>query len=179
MSVERRQRARILIADSQILTAKTWKALLKPEFEVVGVALNGRKLLDSVSKLKPEIVIAETEMRKMGGFEAGDAIKRQNRATKLIYMSSSLDPGVAAEAFQHGASGYLLKACADELPHAVRCISRGESYLCSLITQSTLDLLILLADERKKKRISRRHRTNSATSGNDIAAAEQRRETAL
>ena len=174
MAGERRHRARILIADGERLAAQACKALLKPEFEVVGVASNGCKLVESANKLKPDIVIAGTDMPRMGGFEAGDQIKRQNRATKLIYISTSLDPGVAAQAFEHGASGYLVNTCAqDELAHAVRCISRGESYLCSLITQSTLELLILLADERNKKRVSRRHRAGNEPASKLVQPAEQ------
>jgi DNA-binding NarL/FixJ family response regulator len=176
MSGERRKRARILIADSQILARRACQALLKPEFEIVGLASNGSKLVECASKLKPDIVIAETNMPRMSGFEAGDEIKRQNRATKLIYMSSSLDPGVAAQAFEHGASGYLVKTCAEnELAHAVRCISRGESYLCSLITQSTLELLILLAEERRKKKASRRHIASLAAAPTELQPVEIRR----
>lgn len=160
MAVKRRQRTRVLIAESQESAAQECKALLKPEFEIVGIASNGRKLIESASRLKPDIVIAETQMPRMNEFEAGDEIRRQNRATKLIYLSPTLDPSVAAQAFEHGASGYLVKTCAaDELTHAVRCISRGESYLCSLVTQSTLERLILLADERKKKRVAGRRHT--------------------
>jgi len=174
MAGEHRHRARILIADSQELAAQECKALLKPEFEVLGVASNGWKLVEWANKLKPDIVITETDMPRMSGFEAGDQIKRQNRATKLIYMSSSLDPGVAAEAFEHGASGYLVKTrAADELAHAVRCISRGESYLSAVVTQSTLELLILLADERNKKRVSRRRKARSETAPNEVQPTEQ------
>jgi len=173
MSGERRKRARILIADSEVLARQACKALLKPEFQIVGVASNGCKLVQSASRLKPDIVIAETDMPRMSGFDAGDEIRRQNRNTKLIFVSSSLDPGVAARAFEHGASGYLVKNCAqDELAHAVRCISRGESYLCSVITESTLELLILLAEERKKKRTGRRHSANSGTSSEHIQPTE-------
>jgi DNA-binding NarL/FixJ family response regulator len=162
MPVKRRQRTRILIADSQPLAAQECKALLKREFEVVGIASDGRKLLDSANRLKPDIVIAETDLPKVNGFEAGDEIRRRSRSTKLVYLSSSLEPVMAAQAFEHGASGYLVKKCAaDELAHAVRCISRGESYLCSAITQGTLDLLILLAAERNRKRTSRQHRVKA------------------
>ncbi len=162
MSVRRSQRARILIADSHPLAARECKALLGREFEVVGIASDGRKLVDSANRLKPDIVIAETDLPKVSGFDAGDEIRRRSRSTKLVYLSSSLEPGVAAEAFQHGASGYLVKKCAaDELAHALRCISRGESYLCSAITQSTLDLLLVLAAERNQKRHSRQHRAKA------------------
>jgi DNA-binding NarL/FixJ family response regulator len=173
MSGERRQRVRILIADSQLVAAQECRALLKPEFDVVGTASNGSRLVRSASRLKPDIVIAETQMPGLSGFEAGEEIKRQNRATKLIYMSSSQDPDVAAQAFQHGGSGYLVKTCAaEELAHAVKCIARGESYLCSAVTQSTLDLLILLANERNKKRMSRRHREKPRISPIELQTAE-------
>jgi len=175
MSVQRRHRTRILIADSQTLAAQECKALLKPEFQIVGIAKDGRKLVDSASRLKPDIVIAQTDLPKVNGFDAGDEIRRRSRSTKLIYLSSSLEPAVAAQAFEHGASGYLVKTCAaDELAHAVRCISRGESYLCSQVTQSTLELLILLAAERNQKRM-RRHRANVPARSPEIPAAERAR----
>src|ERR1700758_1489885 len=75
MSVRRSQRARILIADSHPLAARECKALLKREFEVVGIASDGRKLLDSANRLKPDIVIAETDLPKVNGFGPGEEMR--------------------------------------------------------------------------------------------------------
>src|SRR5207302_4366118 len=49
---------------------------------------------------------------------------------KLVYLTMITDPEVALEAFDRGASGFLLKTCVvDEVVYAVREALRGKTYL--------------------------------------------------
>jgi DNA-binding CsgD family transcriptional regulator len=60
------------------------------------------------------------------------------------------DPGVAAEAFQRGASGYVLKhSGAEDFITAIRKVVRGESYLSPLIARETLTYLMQLPKEQR------------------------------
>ena len=44
-------RPRILLADDHLLLLEAFKALLEPEFEVVGMVTDGRAMLAEVSRL--------------------------------------------------------------------------------------------------------------------------------
>jgi len=151
-------RCRILIADDHRLVADACKKLLEPEFDVVGVVVDGRALLQATAELRPDVVIVDIAMPLLNGLDAGEQIKQKNRAIKLVFLTMSISPEVAAEAFRRGASAYVLKHCsADELSIAVRRVLRGESYLSPLITKDTVDFLLRSdATFHNKKRISDR-----------------------
>jgi DNA-binding NarL/FixJ family response regulator len=136
-------RPRIVIADDHKLVAEACKNLLEPEFDVVAIAPDGRTLLHVTEELHPDVVILDISMPELNGLDAGEQIKVKNRCTKLVYLTVSQGPEVAAEAFRRGASGYVLKHChAEELLVAVRRVLRGESYLSPLITKDTVEFLL-------------------------------------
>ena len=59
-----------------------------------------------------------------------------NLEVKLIFLTVSEDPDLAAEAFRAGASGYLLKnSAASELLNSIQEVSQGRSYVTPLATQ--------------------------------------------
>src|SRR4030088_2638937 len=103
--MEPRHRARLLIADDHTLLAEACKNLLEPEFDVVGIADNGRALLQLASQLKPEIVILDIAMPQLNGLDAGKQIKHLLPATKLVFLTMNMSPEVAAEAFRRGGAG--------------------------------------------------------------------------
>ena len=141
--MEDRHRTRVLIADDHRLVAEACKNLLEPEFNVLGLVLDGRELLKAEAELRPDVVILDICMPELNGLDAGELIKQRNRSVKLIYMTMSVAADVAAEAFRRGASGYVLKqSSADELITAVRRVVRGQSYLSPLITKDTVEYLL-------------------------------------
>lgn len=156
--MEPRRRARLLIADDHTLVAEACRSFLEPEFEVVGIADNGRTLLLQATEFKPDVVVLDIAMPKLNGLDAGDQIKRVSPNTKLVFLTMNMSPEVAAEAFRRGASGYVVKSsAAEELVRAIRRALKSESYLSPAITKETVEFLLrsgaLFAGE---KRITRR-----------------------
>jgi DNA-binding NarL/FixJ family response regulator len=129
----------ILIADDHLLIAEAFKSLLETEFYVVGIASDGRRLVESAIELQPDVVILDISMPHLNGLDAGAKIKAAKRDTKLIYVTAASGSDVAAEAFRRGASGYVLKHDgAEELRIAVRLALRGESYVSSLLDRKEI-----------------------------------------
>jgi DNA-binding NarL/FixJ family response regulator len=138
-----RYRSRILIADDHTLIAEACRALLQPEFEVVGIVADGRAMLSAADALMPDVVIVDVAMPQLNGLDAGEELLRRHRKTKLIFLTMSTAADVAAEAFRRGASAYVVKhSTAEELLIAVRRVVRGESYLSPLITKDTVEFLL-------------------------------------
>jgi CheY-like chemotaxis protein len=98
-----RPRPRILIADGYVLIAEACKGLLEPEFHVVGIASDGRKLLELMAKLEPDVVILDISMPGLNGLDAGTKIKAAKRDTKLVYVTAASGSDVAAVALGMGA----------------------------------------------------------------------------
>lgn len=141
MSVQHRYR--ILIADDHLLVAEACKKLLDVEFEVVGVVTDGRALLKAARALCPDVIIADVGMPILNGLDACEQIKKKSPALKVVILTMTERPEIAAEAFRRGASGYVLKHCsADELSVAVRGVLRGESYLSPAITKGVVEFLL-------------------------------------
>jgi DNA-binding NarL/FixJ family response regulator len=71
--------------------------------------------------------------------EACETVKKMLPAVKLIFLTMTSDPDVAAEAFRRGASGYLLKTCtSEELPLAINEIMRGKAYISAALARETI-----------------------------------------
>jgi DNA-binding NarL/FixJ family response regulator len=134
--------ARILIADDHKLVAELCKTLLETEFCVVGVVSDGRALLRAAAELKPDVIVLDIAMPILNGLDAGRQVKEALPAVKLIYLTMNTDVDVAAEAFERGASGYLLKTCAAaEMVVAVREVLKGKSYLSQGVSRDAIECL--------------------------------------
>jgi DNA-binding NarL/FixJ family response regulator len=135
-------RPRALIADDHNLVAELCKQLLETEFDVVGVVSNGRALVQAAGELKPDVIVLDIAMPVLNGLDAGQQAKEILPAVKLVYLTVNPDAEVAAEAFERGASAYLVKTCAsDELVRAVREALRGHTYVSRPLSRHEIDCL--------------------------------------
>jgi DNA-binding NarL/FixJ family response regulator len=140
---EQKPAARILIADDHQLLADACKSLLEPEFQVVGIVTDGRRLIAAAAELRPDIIILDIHMPHLNGLDAGGQVKQKLPGVKLVFLTMTMEAEVAAEAFRRGASAYVLKQSAgDELLLAVRTVSQGASYLSPLIARETMTYLL-------------------------------------
>ena len=149
-------RPRILLADDHLILLDAFKALLEPEFEVIGTVTDGRKLLDEFARLHPDVVVLDIGMPLLNGLDAGRQLKAQRRSVKLIYLTMNPDPELAGEALRLGASGYVLKSsAAHELKQAIHEGLRGRSYITPLITR---DVVGSLLQHRSRQELTMRQR---------------------
>ena len=136
-------RPRILLADDHTMLLDAFRALLEPEFEVVGTATDGRMLIEEFGRLKPDVVVVDVGMPLLNGLDAGRQLKALQRGVKLIYLTMNPEPDLAREALRLGASGYVLKSsAASELKQAIQEALKGRSYITPLITQDVVGLLL-------------------------------------
>jgi DNA-binding NarL/FixJ family response regulator len=169
-------RPRVLIADDHNLVAEALKQILAPEFDVIGMVFDGRNLIATAHKLRPDVILADVAMPLLNGLDAAGRIKRMLPDTKIVYVTMNRDPDLVVEALRRGASGYLLKTAAvNELPAAIHAALRGEVWISSslngsvysplpqaekfspardLLTDRQLDVLQLLAEGRTLKEVA-------------------------
>lgn len=101
--------ARVLIGDDHALVAQAIQHLLEPEFQVIGIASDGRQLVEAAEKLRPDVVLVDIGMPKLNGLDAAQRISRTLPATRIIYLTMNADPMVQQEAMANGAAGFLPK----------------------------------------------------------------------
>jgi len=136
-------RPRVLLADDHRLLREAFARLLESDCDVVGSVADGRALLAAAPDLRPDIVVLDIAMPLLNGLDAARQLKRTMPKVKVIFLTMSEDPEVAAEAFRVGASGYLLKnSAASELLQAIREVSLGRSYVTPLATRGLVETLL-------------------------------------
>jgi DNA-binding NarL/FixJ family response regulator len=113
---------RILLADDHAVVIEGLRRILdRPEFEVVGVATDGRALLQAAVRLQPDVIITDVAMPLLNGIDAAREIHKQSPTTKIIFLTMHPEAVYATAALAAGASGYMLKSAAgEELISAIR-----------------------------------------------------------
>ena len=134
---------RILVAGDHTLLVEAFVKLLEPKYDVVGTAADGRELLIEAERLNPDIILLDLSMPKLNGLDAAHQIKQKRPDAKLIFLTVNEDPGLVAEAFRLGASGYLLKnSAASELFQAIQEVSMGRAYVTPMVAQGMLESFV-------------------------------------
>ena len=146
------KRARILLADDQILLTEALTNLLEPQFEVVATVNDGRALIDVAAELKPDLIVLEVSLPSLNGFDAGYQLKKADPDLKLLYLTTKETPDTIAEAFRIGASGYLLKTSSTaELLNAIELGLRGDLYLAPGASRDAIQTFLHNGTRRKRR----------------------------
>lgn len=158
---------RMVICDDHAIFREGMKNVLNanPALEVVGEAANGLQALDTVKRLKPDLVIMDIAMPEMSGIDATREITTLLPATRVIILSMHSRKTFIMESLKAGARGYVLKDSAGEkLLDAVEAVLRGESYLDSPVAAHIVDEFVKLPEkaapegEELPERLSERER---------------------
>jgi NarL family two-component system response regulator LiaR len=123
---------RVLIVDDHAMVRKGLIAILKnnPELELVGEACDGREAVECCGQLKPDVVLMDLVMPKLGGVAAIRTIHQRWSAVRVIALTSFQEKELVQDALQAGAIGYLLKnVSSDELVEAIRKAHGGRPTL--------------------------------------------------
>ena len=132
---------KVLIADDHALVREGIAAFLKlcEDVEVVAEASDGIEAIEKTNKYRPDIIIMDINMPKLGGLEATIEIKKSHPDTKILVLTQYEDREYISRFLKAGVSGYLLKkAVGSDLITALKAISRGELYLYSSIASEVV-----------------------------------------
>jgi DNA-binding NarL/FixJ family response regulator len=142
------KRRRIIIADDHILVAEACRKLLEPEYEIAAIVGDGRALVTTALRERPDLALVDIGMPVLNGLDAGRQIKEAMPSIKVVYLTMNSDIKLVAEAFRRKASGYVLKTCAaSELLVALRTVLEGGTYLSPALSK---DDVASLLRERKE-----------------------------
>ena len=133
------KKPRVLMADDHSLILAGLRKLVEGECEVVATVEDGRALLEAARKLRPDLILLDISMPLLNGLEAARQLHALVPECKLIFLTMHASPTYATEAFQAGASGFLLKRSAvSELSLAIKSVLQGQQYLTPLLTKDVL-----------------------------------------
>jgi len=140
-SSDRKSTVRIVIADDHPIVRDGLKKLLllEDDFEVVGVAGDGREVLDKVQELDPDVLLLDLRMPNLDGLAALQALQQTNKRTRVIILTASEDKNEFVQAMKLGCSGIVLKQTAPDLiVKSIRKVHAGEIWLDSHTTAAVM-----------------------------------------
>jgi DNA-binding NarL/FixJ family response regulator len=151
-------RDRVLLADPQVLFQEGLRALLEPDFVVVGQVADGEALVSEALRLRPALVLTELRLAGLGGLEAARRVLAHCPGTRVVFLTAVEDDGLASEAFALGASGYLLKSSsAPEFLAGLRAAAQGRRALSARLAGGRPEALPALAAAHRGRLSPRAH----------------------
>jgi DNA-binding NarL/FixJ family response regulator len=147
---------RVLLVDDQSLIRAGFRMILEAEddIEVVGECGDGTQAIDSVKRLRPDVVLMDIRMPEMDGIEATRRIVGADGqpAVKVLMLTTfDLDEYVY-DALHAGASGFLLKDVpADQLAAGIRLVAQGDAVLAPSVTRRLIEEFSRAAPSRRER----------------------------
>jgi DNA-binding NarL/FixJ family response regulator len=137
------RRISVLLADDHVMFMDGLVHLVRQEFEIVGVARDGRAMVEMAKQTHPDVIVTDISMPHLNGIDAARILRKEVSSSKLLFLTMHADFPLVEEAFRAGASGYLLKLCgADEFMKAIQCIVKGATYITPLLAGDLISTLL-------------------------------------
>lgn len=169
---------KIVITDDHPLVTEGLQNMLRysTEMEVIGTYESGADLLQSLSRIKPDILLLDIHMPGSNGDEIARIIKRDYPGLPIIALTNMDNIYYIKSMLQQGVSGYLLKNIKREkLLQAIKTVYDGGTYLDNVVkekiaeekenikkqtaygstlTRREMDVLKLIAENNTSKEIA-------------------------
>ena len=116
---------KVVIADDQVIVAEGISVMLEQQddFNVLGMATNGEKLLHLLNSTQPDIVLLDLNMPVMDGFETCIQIRQKFPAIVVVALTTYDDDKMRQRIKAAGAAGMLLNyTSSQELANNLRAI---------------------------------------------------------
>lgn len=141
---------RVLIVDDHAVVRTGLRRVLdaEPDLETVGEAPTAERAVFEAIESRPDVVLMDVMMPGKTGIEGMPALLQALPEVKVLVLSMQDDPHYVREAFDAGASGYVLKEAVDtEVVGAIRAVAAGESYV-----HPSLGAKLFAADAEERRR---------------------------
>ncbi|MBI4890764.1 MAG: response regulator transcription factor [Acidobacteria bacterium] len=132
---------RVIIADDHPIVRDGLKKLLSLEedVDVVGVACDGRELIEQADQMKPDVILLDLRMPNLDGLGAMQTLQHMNSKARVIVLTASEDKNEFVQAMKLGCAGIVLKQTASDLiVKSIRKVHAGEIWLDSHTTAAVM-----------------------------------------
>ena len=122
---------KVVVADDHALIRTAVRTELERDgdFEVVGEADNGARVLPLVHRHHPDLVLLDMRMPGADGLSCLDRMRAEHPDVKVVVLSASTDRELVADALRRGAAGYISKSIDPvDLPGALRQALAGTTW---------------------------------------------------
>ena len=125
----------VVVDDHELFRNGLTKMLSDRGIPVVGVASSGEEALDTIPRLRPDVVLMDLPLPGISGVDATRRLTAELPDTYVVALTVMTDAETVLQAILAGASGYLLKdASIDEIVAGVQAASRGDGVIAPRLT---------------------------------------------
>ena len=141
----------IFIVDDNRLLREGLISMLaeQKDIVVVGAAASGRKALDQIKRLQPDIALVDIGLPDKDGIKVTHSLRKNAPKVKVIILGMIDLTDEIMAGIEAGASGYVLKeASFDYLVDTIRLAHRNETFCSPRMAASLFSRIAELATER-------------------------------
>ena len=121
---------RVLLADDHPPLVEAALAILKPHYDIVGIATDGATLISEALRLRPEVIVSDITLPILNGIEAIHRLRASNSPAKIVFLTVHAEEGFLKACKAEGALGYVLKSrMKTQLIPAVEAALEGNPYV--------------------------------------------------
>jgi DNA-binding NarL/FixJ family response regulator len=121
---------RVLLADRHQNMLASIRHLLETVFDVVVMVADEKSLIDSLEKVRPDLVVVDLSLPFTEEINVARRIKKLNPDMKVIILSVHDEQIVVEDCLAAGAAGFVLKrTAANDLIPAVWEVLKGRTYV--------------------------------------------------
>src|SRR5215831_4550110 len=99
----------VLLADDHLLFAECVMQFLQKHCKVLGIARDGRAMVEMAHEYKPDVIVADISLPHLSGIDAARLIQKEIRSSKILFLTMHVDLALAEQAFVAGACGFITK----------------------------------------------------------------------
>jgi DNA-binding NarL/FixJ family response regulator len=136
---------RILLVDDHAIVREGFAEIInaKTDLQVCGHASTAGRALESVSRLKPDLVVVDLSLQGGSGLDLIKQIKTLHPQLPMLVLSMHDEALYAERCLRAGAMGYVMKQEeAETVMQAVRCVLRGEVHLSEAVRGRMLHTMV-------------------------------------
>lgn len=100
---------RVFLADDHEEVLRTVEVMLSQHFQIVGMAGDGRGVLELAPALCPDVLVIDICMPRMNGIEAAFRLKTCGCKMKVVFLTVHRDSDFFEAAMSAGTIGYVFK----------------------------------------------------------------------
>jgi DNA-binding NarL/FixJ family response regulator len=137
------KRTTVLLADDHTILTDTLVPLLQRDFEVVGVARDGRTMIEMAKEKRPDVIVVDISMPLLNGIDATRMLRKDVPSAKCVFLSMHADLPLVEKAFRAGASGFVVKMCdLSELVEAIKSVAKGATYITPSLAGDLISVIL-------------------------------------
>lgn len=145
---------KVMLVDDQVILAEGIKSVLEtcPDISVCAIANDGRKAIEMVADVKPDVILMDIRMPDVNGVVATKHIKERYPDIKVIVLTTFDDSDYILSAINNGASGYLLKDIGSTaLIDAIKNAYAGDTILPAKIAKKITEAAMMVSSDKQIK----------------------------